>query len=295
MKLLLLDGNSLTYRAFFALPLDMATAGGQVTNAVFGFTSMLTNLLRDQRPDGVLVAFDRPEPTFRHVQEPLYKAQRESSPDELRQQMGLVKEILAAAGVTCVELVGFEADDIIATVAEQARQAGHEAIIVTGDRDTFQLVSDPFVKVLYNKRGVSDYDLYDEAGIVERTGVTPVQYPEYAALRGDTSDNLPGVPGVGEKTAAKLITTYGGLDGIFAHVEAQTPKLRASLIEHETRARTNHDLMLLRRDAPVDVDLAALAPRPDAHALQRLFDLLDPWCDRIVADGGYPARVTWPA
>jgi len=275
VKLLLLDGNSLTYRAFFALPVDMATAGGQVTNAVFGFTSMLTNLLRDQRPDGLLVAFDRPEPTFRHVQEPLYKAQRESSPDELRQQMGLVKEILAAAGVTCVERVGFEADDIIATVAEQARQAGHEAIIVTGDRDTFQLVSDPYVKVLYNKRGVSDYDLYDEAGIVERTGVTPVQYPEYAALRGDTSDNLPGVPGVGEKTAAKLITTYGGLDGIFAHVDEQTPKLRASLIEHETRARTNHDLMLLRRDAPVEVDLAALAPRPDAQALQRLFDLLE--------------------
>lgn len=275
MKILLLDGNSLAYRAFFALPPDMATAGGQITNAVYGFTAMLTNLLRDQQPDGVMVAFDRPEPTFRHQQEPLYKAQRESSPDELRQQMGLVREVLAAAGVTCVDLAGFEADDVIATVAETAKNAGHDVVIVTGDRDSFQLVSDPHVKVLYNKRGVSDYDLYDEAGIVTRTGVTPAQYPEYAALRGDTSDNLPGVPGVGEKTAAKLITTYGGLEGIFANVEAQTPKLKASLLEHEQRARTNHELMLLRRDAPVEVDLGDLAPRPDAIALQRLFDLLE--------------------
>ncbi len=275
MKILLLDGNSLAYRAFYALPPDMATAGGQITNAVYGFTAMLTNLLRDQQPDGVMVAFDRPEPTFRHQQEPLYKAQRESSPDELRQQMGLVREVLAAAGVTCVDLAGFEADDVIATVAETAKNAGHDVVIVTGDRDSFQLVSDPHVKVLYNKRGVSDYDLYDEAGIVTRTGVTPAQYPEYAALRGDTSDNLPGVPGVGEKTAAKLITTYGGLEGIFANVEAQTPKLKASLVEHEQRARTNHELMLLRRDAPVEVDLAGLAPRPDAVALQRLFDLLE--------------------
>jgi DNA polymerase I len=275
VKILLLDGNSLTYRAFFALPPDMATAGGQITNAVYGFTAMLTNLLRDQQPDGVLVAFDRPEPTFRHMQEPLYKAQRESSPEELRQQMGLVREVLTAAGVTCVELAGFEADDVIATVAERARLAGHDVVIVTGDRDSFQLVSDPHVKVLYNKRGVSDYDLYDEAGIVNRTGVTPAQYPEYAALRGDTSDNLPGVPGVGEKTAAKLITGYGGLDGIFANVDAQTPKLKASLIEHEQRARTNYDLMLLRRDAPVEVDLDSLAPQPDVAALQRLFDLLE--------------------
>ncbi len=275
MKILLLDGNSLAYRAFFALPADMATVGGQITNAVYGFTAMLTNLLRDQQPDGVLVAFDRPEPTFRHQQEPLYKAQRESSPEELRQQMGLVREVLAAAGVTCVDLVGFEADDVIATVAEQAKTAGHDVVIVTGDRDSFQLVDDPSVKVLYNKRGVSDYDLYDEAGIVNRTGVTPAQYPEYAALRGDTSDNLPGVPGVGEKTAAKLITTYGGLDAIFANVEAQTPKLKASLIEFEQRARANHDLMVLRRDAPVEVDLSTLAPRPDVAALQRLFDVLE--------------------
>ena len=190
MKILMLDGNSLTYRAFYALPTDMATASGQVTNAVFGFTSMFVYLLKDQKPDGILVAFDRPEPTFRHEANPLYKAQREAAPDILRQQMGLVREVLAALNVTVFELAGWEADDILATLAEQAKGAGHDVVIVTGDRDSYQLVDDPHVRVLYNKRGVSDYALYDEAGLAEKTGVTPALYPQYAALRGDPSDNL---------------------------------------------------------------------------------------------------------
>src|SRR4029077_19658970 len=143
------------------------------------------------------------------------------------------------------ECPGYEADDIIATVVEQAGRRGDEVVIVTGDRDTYQLVADPLIKVLYNRRGVSDYAFYDEAGIKERTGVDPAHYVEYAALRGDPSDNLPGVPGVGEKTAAKLINTYGGLDGIFAHLDEQTPKLRASLAENEARARQNPELMVL--------------------------------------------------
>src|SRR3954462_2468220 len=142
-KLLLLDGNSLTYRAFFALPTDMATASGQVTNAVFGFTSMFINLVKDHKPDGVLVAFDRPEPTFRHFANPEYKAQREAAPDILRQQMGLVREVLQALGVSSIDLVGFEADDIIGTIASQGKALGHEIVIVTGDRDSYQLVSDP--------------------------------------------------------------------------------------------------------------------------------------------------------
>ncbi len=275
MKLLLLDGNSLTYRAFFALPTDMATSSGQVTNAVFGFTSMLVNLLKDHRPDGVLVAFDRPEPTFRHEQYSEYKAQREASPDILRQQMGLVREVCAATGVTTVDLAGFEADDIIATMAERAKQAGHDVIIVTGDRDSYQLVDDPHVKVLYNRRGVSDYAFYDEAGIFERTGVTPAQYVDYAAMRGDPSDNLPGIPGVGEKTAAKLIATYGGLDGIFANVDAQTPKLREALIANEQRARENAALMVLRRDVPLDIELDSLGVHPDDAEVRRLFDFLE--------------------
>jgi DNA polymerase-1 len=273
---LVVDGNSLTYRAFFALPTDMATASGQVTNAVFGFTSMLINVLKDHTPEGVLVAFDRPEPTFRHEAEPLYKAQREAAPDILRQQMGLVREVLDAVGITAIDLSGWEADDIIATVTDRLVEAGHQVIIVTGDRDSYQLVRDPDVKVLYNKRGVSDYAFYDEAGIEERTGVAPSLYVQYAALRGDNSDNLPGVPGVGEKTAAKLINTYGGLDGIFEHVDEQTPKLRSNLAEHEERARKNLELMQLRHDAPID-DLVIddLGVTPNADELKRLFDFLE--------------------
>jgi len=287
---LLVDGNSLTYRAFFALPTDMATASGQVTNAVFGFTSMLAYVLKDQQPDGILVAFDRPEPTFRHKAEPEYKAQRDAAPDILRQQMGLVREVLDALGITSIDQVGWEADDLIATATRKLTDLGEDVIIVTGDRDSYQLVSDPHVRVLYNKRGVSDYALYDEAGIEEKTGVTPAMYVQYAALRGDTSDNLPGVPGVGGKTAAKLINKYGGLDGIFANVDEQTPKLKSSLIENEARARKNFDLMMLHFDAPltveidgveVDVDFTdrsaptGLGSSPDPVEMKRLFEFLE--------------------
>jgi DNA polymerase I len=275
---LLIDGNSLTYRAFFALPTDLATASGQVTNAVYGFTSMLVNLLRDHHPDALVVAFDRPEPTFRHEKVQTYKANREAAPDILRQQMGLVRQVVETLGIPIVEVPGFEADDVIATLATQARDRGDDVIVVTGDRDTYQLVEDPHVKVLYNKRGVSDYALYDEAGIAERTGVPPALYPQYAALRGDPSDNLPGVPGVGEKTAAKLITTYGGIDGIYEHVDDQTPKLRANLAEHEAQVRSNAEVMVLIRDVPLDFsvdDCAFDADAIDREELRRLFEFLE--------------------
>ncbi|MFZ8967794.1 MAG: 5'-3' exonuclease, partial [Ilumatobacteraceae bacterium] len=266
---LLIDGNSLTYRAFFALPEDMVTSSGQVTNAVFGFASMLHNVLRDQQPDGVLVAFDRSEPTFRHEAEPTYKAQRAATPDNLRSQMPLVRSLLDALGVTQVDAAGWEADDLIATAARRLAAAGDDVIVVTGDRDSYQLVEDPHIKVLYNRRGVSDYALYDEAGIAERTGVPPRLYPDYAALRGDTSDNLPGVPGVGEKTAAKLIMAHGGLDEALAAADEQTPKLRANLHEHAERARRNLELMRLRDDAPIgDVSADTLVARPDVATLR---------------------------
>lgn len=274
---LLVDGNSLTYRAFFALPTDMATASGQVTNAVFGFTSMLAYVLDEQKPEGILVAFDRPEPTFRHIAEPEYKAQREAAPDILRQQMGLVREVLEALGIQTIDVAGWEADDLIATAVDELTKRDKAVIIVTGDRDSYQLVNDATnVKVMYNKRGVSDYALYDEAGIEERTGVTPEMYVQYASLRGDNSDNLPGVPGVGEKTAAKLINKYGGLDGIFANVDEQTPKLKLNLVENEERARKNLDLMLLHHDAPVEsVDFDDLVPKPDGAEMKRLFEFLE--------------------
>tara|TARA_Y100000817_G_scaffold138064_1_gene108261 strand:- start:946 stop:3618 length:2673 start_codon:yes stop_codon:yes gene_type:complete len=275
-KVLLLDGNSLTYRAFFALPTDMETADGQVTNAVFGFTSMLLNLIKDQRPDAVVVAFDRPEPTFRHEMLPEYKAQREATPDLLIQQFGLVREVLEALNIPSVEMVGFEADDLLATMAVRVSDNKDEAIIVTGDRDIYQMVKDPFIRVLYNRRGVSDYALYDEDGILDRTGVAPSLYPQYAALRGDPSDNLPGVPGVGEKTAAKLINSYGGLDGIFEHAQEQTPKLRQNLEEFEDRARKNLDAMVLRTDVPLEVDFAAATwGDVNTEEVQRLFGVLE--------------------
>ena len=273
---MLIDGNSLAYRAFHALPTDLVTASGQVTNAVFGFTSMFINLVRDHKPDAIAVAFDRPEPTFRHQRDPAYKANRDAAPDILRQQLGLVRQVVDTLGVTAIEMAGVEADDIIATLATLAKTRGDDVMIVTGDRDSYQLVEDPHVKVIYNKRGVSDYAYYDEAGIQERTGVHPTQYVQYAALRGDPSDNLPGVPGVGEKTAAKLINTYGGLDGIFAHVHEQTPKLRQNLTEHEARARSNVEMMELVRDLELPIGLDDIGyPKPDTDEVRSLFDFLE--------------------
>ena len=270
-----LDGNSLAYRAFFALPTDMVTANGQVTNAIYGFTSMLLTLMRDHKPDGVVVVFDRKEPTFRHEAAPEYKAQRETQPDILYQQLDLIREMLKKMGIEAIDAAGFEGDDLIATIADRALKSGDDLIIVTGDRDNYQLVADPHIRVLYNKRGVSDYALYDEAGIFERTGVTPKQYAEYAALRGDPSDNLDGVPGVGEKTAAKLITKYRTIEAIFDNAEEQTPKLKQALIESRERVLRNAKLMVLRRDAPVSVDLHALAPKPNISEVKEIFALFE--------------------
>ena len=275
-KVMLVDGNSLTYRAFFALPTDITLASGQVTNAVYGFTSMLLNLVRDHKPDGIGVAFDRPEPTFRHEAVVDYKAGRSAAPDILKQQMGLVRQVVETLRIPIIEAPGFEADDIIATLATQARDQGDEVLIVTGDRDVYQLVEDPLIKVLYNRRGVSDYALYDEAGIEERCGIPPKLYTQYAALRGDTSDNLPGVPGVGEKTAAKLINTYGGVDGIYEHLDEQTPKLRSNLAEHEEQVRSNTEVMVLLRDVPLEIGPDGLRLEPfDQEEVRKLFDFLE--------------------
>src|SRR5512132_127123 len=295
--LLLIDGNSLTYRAFFALPTDLTTASGQVTNAVFGFTSMLINLMRDHGHRRMAVAFDRPEPTFRHERVATYKAGRAETPDILRQQIGLVRQVIETLGIRMIEAPGYEADDIIATLATQGRDAGLDVIVVTGDRDVYQLVEDPHVKVLYNRRGVSDYVLYDEAGIEERTGVPPRLYRQYAALRGDTSDNLPGVPGVGEKTAAKLVNAYGGLDGIFANLDKLTPKLRENLKAHEAQVRSNALATPLVRDVELDVDVAELRMGAwDTEEVRKLFGFLEfrtLW-DRLLEAVG-PEQASGPA
>jgi DNA polymerase-1 len=274
--LYLLDGNSLVFRAFFALPIDLATKAGQVTNAVHGFTSMLVMLLRDNEPGGMAVAFDRPEPTFRDDIVEEYKGNRPDTPDLLVPQFALVREVLGALGIVMVEKAGYEADDILATLATQARDVGRDVVVVSGDRDTFQLVEDPHIKVMYTRRGLSDTVVYDEAGIVERHGVRPSAYPALAALRGDTSDNLPGVPGVGEKTAAKLVSTYGDLDTIFSHVAEQTPKLRQSLADHEDQVRRNAEVIPLVRDVELDVSLDDLAlGKWDAAEVKRVFGELE--------------------
>ena len=272
---MVLDGNSLAYRAFFALPTDMTTASGQVTNSVYGFCSMLLTLMKDHKPDGVIVVFDRKEKTFRHEAAPEYKAQREAQPDILYQQMDIIKEMLEVMGIAAIDAAGFEGDDLIATIAEKAEQAGEDLLIVTGDRDTYQLVRDPHIRVLYNKRGVSDYALYDEAGIIERTGVTAAQYSQYAALRGDPSDNLDGVPGVGEKTAAKLMVKYHDIVSVFDAADEQTPKLKQGLLESRERVLRNAQLMVLRRDAPVTIDITQTVPRPRMGELKTMFETLE--------------------
>src|SRR4051812_42117582 len=276
-KLLLLDGHSLAYRAFFALPTDLATKAGTVTNAVYGFTSMLTKVLADEHPDYIAVAFDAPGgAVHRYELDPDYKAGRQETPDLFRSQLPLMREVLDTLEIQRLEVEGVEADDVIATLATRAGDEGIDVVIVTGDRDTYQLVRDPHIKVLYNKRGVSDYVLYDEAGIVERTGVTPVQYSEYAALRGDTSDNLPGVPGIGEKTAAKLVQTYGTLEEIFEHLDDLPPRQRTNLGEARDRVFKNREMSILQRDVDCGIALSQLQQGAfDREQVRVLFNQLE--------------------
>ena len=272
-KLMLLDGNSLVYRAFHALSdADMRNSNGYPTGAIYGFLTMLFTLLTDHKPDGLVVAFDLPHPTFRHERVETYKAGRAKTPDDLLEQFPKIKEILPSMGIHTIELQGFEADDILATLATQAREAKIETIVITGDRDSYQLVEDPYVKVLYNRRGVSDYILFDEEGIRERTGVAPIDYVKYAALRGDKSDNLPGVPGVGEKTAAKLVNEFGTLDAIFESADQQSPKLKENLLSNEDLVRLNEEVMTLIRDVPLEVEVLSLKVGEfDAEATQVFF------------------------
>src|SRR3954463_5741681 len=274
--LLLIDGLSLAYRAFYALPSDLATPEGTITNAVFGFTSMLVKVLGGEHPDGIAVVFDAPGPPFRNDLDADYKGNRKETPDIFVPQIPLIHEVIDALQIPTLQVPGVEADDVIATLAMRAAADGIDVIIVTGDRDSYQLVSDPHVKVLYNRRGVSDYVLYDEAGIFERTGVTPAQYPEYAALRGDTSDNLPGVPGIGEKTAAKLVSAYGSLEGIFDHLGELPPKQRQNLGDAQERVLKNREMSVLDRNVEVGVEPKDLEHGPfDAERVRVLFNQLE--------------------
>ena len=273
--LLLIDGHSLAYRAFYAVPEEMSTSSGQVTNAVYGFTNMLINLLRDQRPELMAVAFDLPGRNFRHELDGDYKATRSKPPNVFSAQLGLIKEVLSVLGVSVLEVQGVEADDILATLSTQARDRERRTVIVTGDRDVFQLVEDPFISVLFTRQGVSNQVLYDEAGILERTGVRPADYVQYAAFRGDDSDNLPGVPKVGEKTAARLVNDFGGVDGVYANLDAHPPGRRLALAEAEQRVRLNLQMMNLRRDVELPVSVDDLTFEHDREELIKVFEFLE--------------------
>ena len=240
-KVLLLDGHSLAYRAFFALPDTLVTSSGQVTNAVYGFTAMLLKLLADERPQGVVVCFDKGAPQFRLDRYKEYKAGRAATPDLFKQQLPLIREVLGSLRIPTVELEGYEADDLLATLTKHAREEGCEVILVTGDRDILQLVRDG-VAVIMTRRGISDVIRYDAPTVVERYGVTPEQWIDFVALKGETSDNLPGVPGVGDKTAAQLINKYGDIEQVIAHAGELTPKLREAITKYAEQVRINKEL-----------------------------------------------------
>ena len=258
-RLLLLDGHSLAYRAFFALPVDnFSTTTGQHTNAVYGFTSMLINVLRDEEPTHVAVAFDLARHSFRTDEYAEYKAGRSKTPDEFKGQVSLLHEVLDALRIPYIELAGYEADDIIATLSTQAEAEGLEVLICSGDRDTFQLVSDK-VTVLYPIRGVSELTRMTPSAVEAKYGVPPQRYSDLAAMVGESSDNLPGVPGVGPKTAAKWINQFGGLEGIVADIDQIKGKAGDALREHLDQVLRNRRLNQLVVDSPVGVTVADLA------------------------------------
>jgi DNA polymerase-1 len=273
-RLLLLDGHSLAYRAFFALPPEnFSTTTGQPTNAVYGFTSMLINVLRDEQPTHVAVAFDRGEPTFRHEQYVEYKATRKETPADFRSQLSLIFEVLDVLGITRLSVPGYEADDLIATLATQAAP-DMDVLIVTGDRDALQLVT-PQVTVLYTMRGISEMARFTPEAVEAKYGLTPAQYPDFAALRGDPSDNLPGIPGVGEKTATKWIAEFGSLAGLVDRVDEVKGKAGDALREHLASVLRNSQLTQLVRDVPLEVGPGDLRPVPwDREQIHQLFDTL---------------------
>lgn len=275
-RLLLLDGHSLAYRAFFALPAEnFSTSTGQHTNGVYGFVAMLINVLRDEAPTHVAVAFDVSRATFRSAEYAEYKAGRSATPDAFAGQIPLLQEVLDALNISHVQLEGYEADDIIATLATQGREAGMDVLICSGDRDTLQLI-DEHTTVLYPKKGVSDLARMTPAAVTEKYGVGPERYSDLAALVGEASDNLPGVPGVGPKTAAKWITAYGDLQGIVAAVDQIGGKAGQSLRDNLDQVLRNRRLNALVRDTPIPLGVADVERREwDREKVHTLFDSLE--------------------
>jgi DNA polymerase-1 len=275
-RLLLIDGHSMAYRAFFALPAEnFTTAQGQHTNAIYGFATMLLSLLSTEKPTHVAVAFDVSRKTFRSEIFPDYKANRAKTPDEFRSQMSYLHELVTAFGISTFEVEGFEADDVIATIAKQAEREGAEVFICTGDRDSFQLVNEK-TTVLYPKRGVSDLTRMTPDAVQEKYGMSPEQYPDFAALRGDPSDNLPSVPGVGEKTAAKWVVEYGSLHELIANIDKLGGKVGQSLRDSISDVIRNRELTQLVANVPLELSIDALAwSGVDENKTNPLFEKLE--------------------
>lgn len=274
-KVVLIDGNSLAYRAFFALPTSLVNSKGQLVNAVYGFTSMLIKLLKEEKPDEVVAAFDRPAPTFRHQDFEDYKANRLEMPDELKDQFSLIKAVLKAFHIPILEKDGYEADDIIATLARQYSQNGYEVYIVTSDRDALQLV-DERIKVISTKKGISEVKVYDREQVEKRFGVPPEKIPDILGLMGEKSDNIPGIPGVGEKTALKLIQCYGSLEEVLEHAdEVGKPKLQEALKTYRDQAVLSKSLATLEENVPLQIDLKELTFKPDYQAVENIFQALE--------------------
>ena len=275
-RLLLIDGHSMAYRAFYALPAEnFTTASGQHTNAIYGFATMLLSLLSSEKPTHVAVAFDVSRKTFRSEIFPEYKANRAKTPDEFRSQMSYLHELVSAFGITQFEVEGYEADDVIATITKRAEKEGAEVFICTGDRDSFQLVNDK-TTVLYPKRGVSDLARMTPEAVQEKYGMSPAQYPDFAALRGDPSDNLPSIPGVGEKTAAKWVVEYGSLQELLSNVDKVGGKVGQALRDSIDNVIRNRELTQLVAEVPLDLSIDALAwSGVDEDLTNPLFDRLE--------------------
>ncbi|MBA3371741.1 MAG: DNA polymerase I, partial [Thermoleophilaceae bacterium] len=285
-ELFLIDGNSLAYRAFFALPETIATSRGFPTNAIFGFASMLVKILDEHGQRPTLVVWDAGMSGRKEVYEP-YKAQRSSRPDLLREQWPHLAPLVEAFGYRNVKVEGYEADDVIATLACRAREQGVDVTVVTGDRDAFQLIEDPppggagGVKVMATGRGITETKIYDREAVIDRYGIPPELIPDFYGLKGDSSDNIPGVPGIGDKTAAQLLQQFGDLESVLAGIdEISGAKRKQNLVSHAEDARVSKRLATSIRDVPIELDLdGPLDGEPDRSRLRavfREFELRDP-------------------
>jgi DNA polymerase I len=300
-ELFLIDGNSLAYRAFFALPESIATSTGVPTNAIFGFASMLVKILTDYGPKATVVVWDRGDTGRREIYAE-YKAQRTTRPDLLKEQWPAFEPLVEAFGYKNLSIEGYEADDVIASIVEQARHQDPpiDVMVVTGDRDAYQLVDDGTVKIMTTSRGITDTRVYDREGVIERYGIPPELIPDFIGLKGDTSDNIPGVPGIGDKTAAELLQRFGSLEGVLGHIdEISGAKRKQNLVDHAQEARISKELATAKRDIPVELDLAGfVATAPDRSKLRdtfRQYELREPLRRLEEALGSADAAAPAPA